>query len=421
MGVYLTGAAAAVLDFPPTASNKIRNVRCPITPGIHPYPLCKGGSALCAQGDLACILILLDALSKSGELCMPNPTDPRILASRPEYYLNDLNLDTGEYGFLRLNKDAYRRSAFMDHRIKTADGDVLRVPLAEMQQAIDELETGVRQTPINYILHSAFCCSTLIARCLDIEGFCCALREPAVLMQLANYKRVGNRFRSDGADWHRLLDAVLFLLAKSRANGEAVLIKPTNAANNLAADVLQHPRTGGVVLLYSSLEQFLVSIIKKGEAGRAFVRRLFNVIRRDSERTRSLPVESLAQLTDMQTAAFVWYLQIDAYLKLLAAFPDATIRTLDCDAFLTSPLTTLVKLCHLFEMRVEKTTLEAIVAGPGFTRHSKDDSRDYDSSARTSEYEQIVREHRVTLDGILAWSEGLRPEGPIKIPLARAL
>ena len=345
----------------------------------------------------------------------------RDLLVNPDYYLNSVDLGAGQCHFLKLGDDAYRRSSFMDHRLRLQTGVSIQASLAELEGMVRESRASRCPSPVHYIFHTAFCCSTLISRCLDIEGLSRALREPAVLMQLANYKRTGDAYPFDGDRWPGLLSTVLFLLAKPRTDGEIVVVKPTNAANNLAVDIVHMPRTGGVLLLYSKLDQFLVSILKKGEEGRAFVRRLFNVIRRDSERARSLSVESLAQLTDMQMAAFVWYLQMDAYLRLLTEFPNAAIRTLDCDTFLAAPLTTLAKLCHLFEIRVEQGALEAIAAGPGFTRYSKDESRDYDSSARTSENEQIVREHRETLDGILAWSEGLRPEGPIKLPLIRAL
>ncbi|MGB9428803.1 MAG: hypothetical protein WCC11_02840 [Gammaproteobacteria bacterium] len=343
------------------------------------------------------------------------------LVSRPEYYLNELDLDTGECGFLKLDKEAYRRSAFMDHRIRSGTQELVRVPLGEMEQMVRELQSAVQPEPVNYIFHTAFCCSTLIARCLDIEDASHALREPSVLMQMANYKRAGNPHYSDRARWRGLLNTVLFLLAKSRSPGEAVLIKPTNAANNLAEELFVHSQVGGVLLLYSNLEQFLVSIIKKGEEGRGFVRKLFNVIRTDSERTRALPLQSLSQLTDLQIAAFVWYSQMDTYLKLLASFPGGRIRTLDCDVFLTDPVGILVKLCDLFGMRVETAVLQGIIAGPIFSKYSKNDIQDYDSAVRKAEYLQVSREHRETLNGILAWSDHIRPEGPVQLPLPRAL
>lgn len=352
---------------------------------------------------------------------MPELPDPRVLASQPEYFLNEVNLDAGTCGFLRLNRDAYRRSAFMDHRVKTESEEILSAPLTSVQHAIGELGTNDALSPINYILHTAFCCSTLISRCLGIEGACWALREPMVLMQMANYKRAGDRYHYGDADWRRLFDSVLFLLAKSRVNNEAVVIKPTNAANNLAADLVKHPRTGGVLLLHSSLEQFLVSIVKKGEAGRAFVRRLFNVIREDSTRTGSLPPAALMQLTDLQIAAFVWYQQMDVYLQLLARFPQANIRTLDCEVFLAQPETTLVKLCELFGIHADAESSRQVVAGPIFRKYSKNDMQDYDLALRQNEHTEVMQQHGIEIAGILSWSAGIRPEGPLHLPLPRAL
>lgn len=349
---------------------------------------------------------------------MPNPEE---LAAHPDYCLNEVDLDRLEYGFLKLDSGAYRRSAFMDQRIHSEKRESVRVPLGVMDKLVADIQATGKPIPINYIFHTAFCCSTLISRCLDIEGVCCALREPSVLMQMANYKRSGNHHMPDSNRWRVTLNTVLFLLAKTAIGNEAVLIKPTNAANNLSGEIIRDPRTHGVLLLYSSLEQFLISIIKKGEEGRAFVRKLFNVIMTDSQRTQALSPRSLAQLTDLQVAAFVWYLQMDNYLELIGGFPGARVRTLDCDAFLKEPAGMLEKLCALFGITVKAGILEEIVAGPVFRKYSKNNAHDYDSAVREAEYGKIAREYKVTLSGILAWSEHIRPQGPVRLPLSQAL
>lgn len=349
---------------------------------------------------------------------MPSPED---LLVRPEYYLHSVDLDAGECHFSMLDDDAYRRSSFMDHRVQAQTGITARASLTVMERLVAESRLASRSEPIGYIFHTAFCCSTLISRCLDIDGTSHALREPAVLMQMANYRRTANPYFTDSSRWQELLRTVLFLLAKPHRSGEVVVIKPTNAANLLAGDIIRTPRSRGILLLYSSLEQFLVSIIKKGEEGRTFIRKLFNVIRMDSDRTNILPLEALVRLTDLQIAAFVWYLQMDTYLKLLAEFPNAGIRTLDCEAFLAAPVATLARLCTLFEIGVTTENLERIIAGPNFTKNSKNGRQNYDVAMRKSEYELLGREHRSVLDSVLAWSGDIRPEGPITLPLERGL
>lgn len=349
---------------------------------------------------------------------MPSPDE---LLTQPEYFLHTLDLVAGECEFLKLDKAAFRRLAFMDQRIRPGTWESARVSLDIMEKLVADRPTPPASKPINYIFHTAFCCSTLISRCLDIEGICYALREPQVLMQLANYKRLRSQNAPEAAPQRNLLDTVLFLLAKSAADGETTVIKPTNAANNLLGEIAQHSRTRGVLLLYSSLEQFLVSIIKKGEEGRAFVRKLFNVIRKDSERTRALPLESLAQLTDLQIAAFVWYLQMDVYLKVINDYPGATIRTLNCDVFLADPVDILLRICELFGIKISSATLATIIAGPIFKKNSKNDAQDYDSAVRKDEYLQILQQQGAAIKAILVWSEGIRPEGPPTLPLPRPL
>jgi hypothetical protein len=343
------------------------------------------------------------------------------LATKPEYHLHALDLASGECEFLLLSKDTARQSTFMDHRLQAGRQESVRVSLDLIEKHIAGMPAARDPRQINYIFHTAFCCSTLISRCLDIQGVCSALREPAVFMQMANYKRVGNPYFLDIQKQQALLNTALYLLAKSSGQGETTVIKPTNAANNLVMEIAQNKYTHGVVLLYSKLEQFLVSIIKKGEEGRAFVRRLFNVIRLDSERSDSLTLDALSQLTDLQVAAFVWYLQLDGYLKVLNSYPNINIRTLDCDTFLADPLNTLTKLCKLFDLKVKKQVLEEIVTGPVLTKYSKDGVQDYDASIRETENARVTSQYRETINGILAWSDRIRPEGPVPLPLPRPL
>jgi hypothetical protein len=343
------------------------------------------------------------------------------LLTSADYHLHALDLVSGECEFLLIDKVTARKSAFMDHRLQAGQQEPIRASLKLVEERIADIPAFEKTGTINYIFHTAFCCSTLISKCLDIQGICTALREPAVFMQMANYKRVGNPYFTDTQRQQLLLNTVLYLLAKSSGPGESTVIKPTNAANNLVMEIVENKYTNAVILLYSKLEQFLVSIIKKGEEGRAFVRRLFNVMRMDSERSNSLPLEALSQLTDLQIAAFVWYLQMDAYQKVLDEYPSINIRTLDCDVFLADPLKTLTQICQLFGLKVNVQVLKEIVTGPAFTKYSKNAAQAYDAKMRETENTNIIAQHRETINGIIAWSDRIRPEGPISLPLPRFL
>lgn len=346
-------------------------------------------------------------------------SDFAALVREPRYYLSGVDLDRGECIFQQVDRDTYKRSTFLDHRIRAATDATQRVPLDVMLGLTQSLNGQGSRT--HYIWHSAFCCSTLLAKSLDFDERCCVLREPSALMQLANYKRTGHGWLVNEERWRELVDAVLAVLGKSWQPGEEVVIKPTNAANNIAVDVIRNPRTGAMLLLYSSLERFLVSILRKGEAGRAYVRTLFSIIMSDSPRVQSITPRRLIQLTDLQMAALAWYLQLDNFVQLMRDCPAARIRTLDSDVLLAEPLATLKKLCAFFGIAVSDAALEEVVTGPVFTKYSKDEAQDYDAAVRDAEFEQSLREHRRTIEGIVAWSEQIRPEGPLRLPLPNAL
>ena len=68
---------------------------------------------------------------------MPSPEE---LATRAEYFLQELDLSRRECAFLQLPPGAYRASAFLDHRIQSEQRDPIRIPLDAMVRLRRELE-----------------------------------------------------------------------------------------------------------------------------------------------------------------------------------------------------------------------------------------------------------------------------------------
>ena len=339
---------------------------------------------------------------------------PAALLDSPEYYLGDMDLDRHQFGFYSVDPVEFRHSSFQDEARTRG--------IRSERQPVDIDVAAARPADrrrLRYILHTSFCCSTLLARCLDLPGKSIAFREPNVLMQLSNYKRLGSP--GAGLPLRQLLDLSVRLLAKTANTGEIAIIKPTNAANNLATDILRTDSTAGVLLLYSKLEYFLVSIIKKGEECRAFVRHLFAVVHGDSPRTRAIPPDTLLALTDLQVATLLWYLHMDHFQALLREFPAAHIRTLDCDDFLADPARTLARLATFFEIPLDAARVQAVVEGEAFTRHSKSDGRDYDKDVRSAEYAKVLEENRAAIELTVKWGSKLNPDGPLRLPLPRGL
>jgi len=63
------------------------------------------------------------------------------------------------------------------------------------------MQVGVNQyldlNPPRFIFHTAFC-ATFLSRCLDVEGVSINLREPQILLDAANAKRLQWRSNTTG-------------------------------------------------------------------------------------------------------------------------------------------------------------------------------------------------------------------------------
>src|SRR5690348_13589887 len=117
-------------------------------------------------------------------------------------------------------------------------------PAAEIAAAA----RGAPQAPMHFIFHTAFCCSTLMLKALDVPGRTFGLKEPDVLINLAN------RFiRSDDPENRERLRLVLRLLSRPFESGETMIVKPTNFANRLIMPVLEMSPGTRAVLLYSDV------------------------------------------------------------------------------------------------------------------------------------------------------------------------
>ncbi len=243
-------------------------------------------------------------------------SSPAEIIGDSAWFPDNLNLNRNTFGFVYTTREALSRQSFLDARWDRAALARMDVPISEVVAA-----TATQPRPkLNFVWHTAFCCSTLIARCLDSASDNLALKEPQVLISLAEAKRAGNIAQYNGA-----LDATFKLLARRQQSNESVLIKPTNAVNNLIGEATR-ATDGRMLFLYSDCKSFLVSIAKKGEMGRIFARRLFGLFAADGHAPAQWPMQKLFELSDLQVAALVWHMQIAEFRRSRDARPSGRIE-----------------------------------------------------------------------------------------------
>ncbi len=271
--------------------------------------------------------------------------------------------------------------------------------------------------PVHFIIHSAFCCSTLLAHAFDIPGQMMSLSEPVLLNDLVGWR---HRARPDGRQVAGLLDQSLNLLARPFGPGEAVLLKPSNLLNPLAAAMLALRPQATAVLLHAPLKAYLGSIARKGMWGRLWVRDLLaKYLREGGFLDFGLSTEDLLKLTDIQVAALGWLAQHRMFADLAARMPDR-VRTLDSERLMASPAEAVAALAARMGLSMGEAEVAAIVAGPAFNRHSKSGGA-FDAYARAAEREAGLKTHAEEIDMVEKWAAETASRANIPLVLPNSL
>ena len=333
------------------------------------------------------------------------------LLKNPEWFPIGLSQDYRTIQFGRVSRDDLAEEAFLDQRMSGSIKAIQEHPVREIVAQAGEFPA---ELPV-FVFHSAFCCSTLLARAFDAPGRCLSLKEPDVLMGLANALRM----QKDSAANTELLRVVLGLLARRFKPGESILVKPTNSANRLLAHVLD--LGAPVLVLYGDLRSFLVSVIKKGEACKAFIRTQYNIFSLDDGGLAGIPSRQAMTFTDLQVATLVWRHQLETFQRELTQRTGDNIVSLDFRKLLEEPAATLDAVARHLGLPHDRATLDDIARGPVFARNSKFSDRDYDAGQRARDEASLEQQHSDALKQIDEWARSLNLGTDFDLPLARRL
>jgi len=182
----------------------------------------------------------------------------------PSWFPEGFDRGRGEFLFVKVIAADCRRTIFFG----TGDG----TGRARYSRGAPQprLRTFSHEQPQPRIIwHTGFCCSTLLAKALDLPGCNLSLCEPGIWSR--------SRMLIVPACSHAIADGSSTARVPSSLAGlcdrRAVTLKPAPAANQLLRT--RRCRLRPMLFLYSDCRSFLVSICKMGESGRKYVRNLF--------------------------------------------------------------------------------------------------------------------------------------------------
>lgn len=323
--------------------------------------------------------------------------DPLIaaIARDPQWLPHRYDPDHDSIHFRRTPRDHHRSATFLtDEYLPAADAPAV----VARERA---METRGPAAPIHFIFHSAFCCSTLLARAFDIPGKAMGLKEPLIFNDLMGWAHRG----AAPADVAKVLNDALDLLARPFGNGEAVVVKPSNVANALAPAILAMRPDARALLLYAPLRDYLNSIARKGMDGRLWVRDLQVKLLKDRLIDLGFEAEDYLRHTDLQAAAVGWLAQHALFARLADRF-GPRIRTLSSELVTARPGDVTAALAGLFGVALDSAGIDSVVAGPAFTRHSKSEAV-FGGAERHAEQRQAAEIHGDEIEKVAIWAEAV--------------
>ena len=256
----------------------------------------------------------------------------------------------------------------------------------------------VAQAPLHFILHSAFCNSTLLVRALDVPGSAMGLSEPVVLNDLVGVRRRG---QVDVAGFAERLDAALVLLSRPWGQGEAVVVKPSNMLNPVAAGLLALRPQARAVVMHTALPAFLGSVARKGLVSRLWVRELAQGYLRDGAfAPLGLAPEDFLRLTDLQVAAAGWLAQQVVFAQLGQRFGNERIAGLSAERLAEAPGSAVAAVRRHFGLA--DVNVADGQAAP-FARHSKTGAP-FDMAARKADQDRAAAAHGDEIAAVVEWA-----------------
>lgn len=307
--------------------------------------------------------------------------------------------------FIKADRNDHRAAVFLtDEYLKGA-----KTPRA-IKRALATFPDN--NTALNFIFHSGYCCSTLLARAFDIPGDAMGYKEPTILNDIVGW-------RARGAPKEALqtsLKDILTLLARPFEGDENIIVKPSSLVNVIAPQIMQTRQSAKAIVLYAPLKDFLASIARKGMWGRLWVRELMSKQLRDKMINLGFQEPDYIRLTDLQAAAVCWLVQQSLFYSMQLQLGADRILALDSQTLLASPKNIMEKVSKHYGLKLNDETLETIVNGPVFTSHSKTNV-DFDKSSRESDRSMGQELHADEIEKVFSWAQIIAQNAQVPLDL----
>ncbi len=319
------------------------------------------------------------------------------LFASPEWHPFQMNLQRRTLTFGRLSRQAYVDSLFLGTELAERRGDDLyEFRLDDVLLAAAGVPSVMR--PIHYILHTAFCCSTLLARYFELLPECFVLKEPQLLAQ------IGMISPESFAEWPEVFSVSIRLLSRTYRSDQLSVIKANVPTNILGQELLRHNPQATVIFMINPLRDFLLSALKsRRRRGQIRYWNHYTAILA-AQRIPELAAISPDELTDAQAVAYWWFVNHFLCHELCSGEYCSRVLMVDGRQLADCPTKILPAVMALCRLPLDEGLLERLVTHPSIRKHAKDRTMFYDAESRRQEMADLELRYAKEADKAIAWA-----------------
>jgi hypothetical protein len=317
--------------------------------------------------------------------------------------LHRLSLAEAEAELVPVRAEALRAASFIDGRSDFSCGPPQTLALASFLR-----DEAAPAPPSRMIFHTGFCGSTLLARLLDWPAVALVLREPNCLADLANQRAAADRNAQRLEAFDAALASALRHLARPWADGETIVVKPSNWVNNLLPSLVPagplHP-----LFLVPSRRDFLTAVLRGGPDRVAFTARAAVHLSSASDEAARLLAAALGADQDQRTSlARIAVTTHEIQRRQFAAAIDrggwGDDHRLDQAELTADPEAALRKAAAALDLDLPPRAIRANVAAWA-GRHAKAPANAYSRASEQEVGAAIEAEHGATIERALEWAQ----------------
>lgn len=336
---------------------------------------------------------------------MPQQTDN--ILTNGEWLAHRYDADADVYQMRLLSREAHDSATFITDEYLGVEENPAVITRAEAMQSVG------KNNDLHFILHSAFCASTMLARGFNLPGVSMGLKEPVLLNDIVGWRRRG----AAPAAVAERLDQGLHMLARPFPGDSAIVVKPSNVFNALAPLALAMRPATKAVLLYAPLPVFLISVARKGVWCRLWVRELLEGLLTDGIVDLGFEPRDYFRQSDLQVAAVGWLAQQQLFQQIIDKYGAERIATLDSETLTAAPASAVKAAAKHFGLNAGDSAIEGHSA---FSTHSKFGGS-FRTDDRRSEYELAQQAYGDEIEKVLVWAEAVANSANIQLDLSAPL